>query len=148
LIRKLLDQAKDIEGAVTLAGDFIPFVLNKDSLSAHLFVVDSSGRSVILEYADNQWRRTYSDTSWQVLSTKPIYNVPDSHLRQHCWRYRSMSTTLEQTKGNLDWKAAMQILQDVTQKGTTWSVVYSPTARDLHFSVYQQWNTVYHIKPF
>jgi choloylglycine hydrolase len=143
LIRKILDQAKDIEEAVKLVEDFIPFVLNKESLSGHLFIVDSSGRSVILEYADNQWKPTYPGKSWQVLSTKPIYNVPDSELRRNCWRYRSMSRTLENTKGNADWRAAMRILQNVAQKGTTWSVVYLPVTKDVYFSVYQDWDTIY-----
>jgi hypothetical protein len=74
--------------------------------------------------------------------------VPDAKLREQCWRYRSMSETLEKTKGTVDWKTGMKILQDVTQKGTTWSIVYSLKSRELHFSVYQNWESVYHLKTF
>jgi hypothetical protein len=74
--------------------------------------------------------------------------VSDADLRDQCWRYRSISETLEKTKGNVDWKGAMNILQDVTQKGTTWSVIYSPTTKDLYFSIYQDWDKVYHLKGF
>ena len=42
----------------------------------------------------------------------------------------------------------MNILQDVAQKGTTWSAIYSPTTGDLYFSVYQKWDTIYHLKGF
>ena len=38
----------------------------------------------------------------------------------------------------------MTILRNAAQQGTTWSVVYSPTQKDLHFSVYQKWDTIYH----
>ncbi len=148
LMRKILDQTKTIEEAVDLVKNYIPFDIDQNSLTSHLIVADASGGSVILEYDQDRWRTTYGQKSWQVLSTKPVYNVPDAKLREQCWRYRSMSETLEKTKGNVDWKTGMKILQDVTQKGTTWSVVYSLTSRELHFSVYQNWESVYHLKTF
>jgi len=146
LIRKILDQTKNIEEVVDLVEKFIPFDLDKNSLSSHLFVADESGRSVILEYDQNQWKKTYGDRSWQVMTTKPIYNVSDSNLRERCWRYRSIAETLEKTKGNIDWKAGMKILQDVNQKGTTWSVIYSLPTKEVYFSVYQKWDIIYHLK--
>jgi hypothetical protein len=148
LMRKILDRTKNIQEAVDLAEKYIPFDIDQNSLTSHLIVADASGRSVILEYDQDQWRTVYGDKSWQVLSTRPIYNVPDAKLRDQCWRYRSMSETLEKTKGNVDWKAGMKILQDVTQKGTTWSVAYSLTSKELHFSVYQNWDKIYHLKFF
>jgi len=145
LIRKILDQTKTIEEAVNLVEKYVPFLLDKNSLQGHLLIVDSSGKSVILEYVQDQWKKIYPDKSWQVLTNRPIYNVPDANLKKKCWRYRSMSQTLEKTKGNVDWKEGMKILQDVTQKGTTWSVVYSLSKKELHFSVYQDWNKVYRL---
>lgn len=145
LIRKLLDQTKNIEEAVSLAEKFIPFDIDKNSLNSHLFIVDSSGSSVVLEYAQDQWRTTYGDKSWQVMSTKRIHNMSDADLRRECRRYKSMSETLENAEGTVGWKAGMRILQDVAQKGTTWSAVYSPTAKELYVSVYQQWDIIYRL---
>jgi predicted choloylglycine hydrolase len=146
LIRKILDHAKNTEEAANLVEKYVPFDIDKNSLNAHFFVVDSSGRSVILEYAQDQWRKIYGDKSWQVLTTRPIYNVSDADLRDKCWRYRSISETLANTEAGVDWKAGMNILRDVEQKGTTWSVVYSPPKKELYFSVYQKWDTIYHLK--
>jgi hypothetical protein len=43
----------------------------------------------------------------------------------------------------------MQRLRGVSLKeGTTWSVVYYLPAKELYFSVYQDWANVYHLKPF
>lgn len=145
LIRMILDQAKTVEEAANLVEKFIPFDLDRSSLNAHYLVADSSGRSVILEYDQDRWRRTYAAESWQVLSTKRIYNVPEANLRDNCWRYRIMSEALEKTQGNVDWEGGMRILQDVTQKGTTWSVVYCLPTKELYFCVYQDWETVYHL---
>lgn len=148
LMRKILDQTKNIEEAVRLVEKYIPFDIDQNSLTSHLIVADSSGRSVILEYDQDQWRKIYGDKPWQVLSTRPVYNVPDTKLRNQCWRYRSMSETLEKIEGNVDWKAGMKILQDVTQKGTTWSTIYSLTTKELYFSVYQEWDKIYHLVLF
>ena len=148
LIRKILDQTKNIEEAVVLVEKFIPFDLDKNSLNCHLFIADASGKSVVLEYVEDQWKRISGDRSWQVLTNRPVYNVPDAKLRDQCWRYRSISDSLEKTKGNVDWKAGLKILQDVRQKGTTWSVVYSLASKELYFSVYQNWNIIYHLETF
>jgi hypothetical protein len=146
LIRKILDQTKNIEEAAALVDNYIPFLLDKSSLDGHLFIADSSGRSVILEYVDDHWRRIYGDASWQVLTNKLVYDVPDAELRERCWRYRSMSEALENAGGTVDWKAGMNILHDVQQNGTTWSAIYSPTTKELYLSVYQRWDTIYHLR--
>jgi hypothetical protein len=145
LIRKILDQTRTVPDAIHLAEQYVPFDLDQNSLNAHFFVADSAGNSVILEYTDDQWQTIYSDKSWQVLTTKPVFNVPDSLLREQCWRHKSISETLEKTHGQVNRQSAMQILQDVEQKGTTWSIVYSPPQKELHFSVYKQWEKVYHL---
>jgi hypothetical protein len=145
LIRKLLDQTKTVVEAVNLVEKYIPFLLDKNSFAGHFLITDASGKSVILEYVEDQWRKIYGNASWQVLTNKPIYNVSDATLRDTCWRYRSISETLEKTEGNVDWKAGMKILQEVTQKGTTWSVIYSPPTKELYFSVYQEWDDIYHL---
>ena len=148
LIRKILDQTRNIEEAVELAGKYVPFMLDKDSLDGHLHITDSSGRSVILEYENDRWLTIQTDKSWQALTNKPMYEVPDEVLRESCWRYRCISETLETSGGKTDWMSGLQILRDVTQGGTTWSAVYSPTDRDLYLVVYQNWDKIYHIQAF
>lgn len=144
LVRKILDHAKNIDDAVVLAEKYVPFDLDRNSLNTHFYIVDSSGRSVILEYADNEWEKTYGDEYWQVLTNKSIFDVLESDLRDKCWRYKSISETLE-SEPRVGWKTGMKILQDVSQKGTTWSVVYSASTEELYFSVYQNWDTIYHL---
>ncbi len=77
-----------------------------------------------------------------------VYGVPDAKLRQECSRYKSLSETLELNNGHIDWRAGMQMLRNVSQKGTTWSVVYSLRSKDVYFSVYQTWEKIYHLQGF
>jgi hypothetical protein len=146
LVRKILDRAKDVEEAVKLAENFIPFDLDHHSLNTHFFVADESGRSVILEYVDDEWKKFSNQKPWQVLENRPIHDMTDEELRARGWRHRKMSEALEKAETVLDWQGGLAILEDVAQKGTSWSVVYSPTEKDLYFTVYQDWDTVYHLE--
>ncbi len=146
LVRKILDQARNVEEAVALVEKYIPFDLDASSLNAHYFVVDASGKSVVLEYTGDRWERTFGGKNWQVMTTRPVFNVQDEILRSKCWRYRSLCENLEGSKGVVDWQSGLRFLQDAAQTGTTWSVVYSPSERDLFFSVYQEWDKVYYFR--
>jgi hypothetical protein len=64
LVRKILDQTRTINEAANLVEKYIPFDLDKNSLNSHYFIVDASGSSVILEYAEDQWKKIYGDKSW------------------------------------------------------------------------------------
>lgn len=70
----------------------------------------------------------------------------DNSLVNQTWRYCGMSETLQNTRGNLSWETGMEILQDVKQIGTTWSLIYSHPTAELFFSVYQKWDTIYHLR--
>ena len=146
LIRRMLDQARTVDEAVNLAAQFTPFDLDSNSLNGHIMIADAAGRSVILEYTQDEWRVIPGDTSWQVMTTSPVYNVPDLELRDKCWRYRGISEALEQQQGVTDWEAAIEILQGAQQQGTTWSVAYSLPTTELYFCVYQNWDTVYRLR--
>jgi hypothetical protein len=148
LVRKILDRTKSIDEAVFLAEKCIPFDLDKNSLNCHLYIADASGRSVILEYSNDEWRKMYPDKDWQAMTNKVVYGTKDTELKEKCWRYKSILETLERTDGKINWQTGMQILRDVSQNGTTWSVVYSPVSGDIYFSVYQTWDKVYHIQGF
>ncbi len=148
LVRKILDQAGSVDEAAKLVEGYAPFDLDSHSLNTHLLVADVTGRSVVLEYGQKEWHRTYPEHPWQVMTNRAIAGVPDAKLREKCWRYKRTSETLEKTGGQVDWDGGMKMLKDVSQKGTTWSVIYRPTSRDLYLSVYQDWERVYHLRGF
>ncbi|GEM_PF-668022 len=148
LIRKILDHTKSVQEAERLVEQFIPFDLDQTSFNCHLYVADASGKSVVLEYRDGQWQKTYTTASWQAMTNKVVFNVPDTTLRRICWRYNTISETMEKRSNMIGWEGGMRLLKDVSQGGTTWSVIYSLISKDLYFSVYQTWDKVYHLKGF
>jgi len=148
IVRRLLDHSKTVDEAIKLVENYIPFDLTLEEINCHFFVSDASGKSVILEYQDSEWRKTLPANNWQVMTNNVIFDVPDTQLRKECWRYNTISTLLDNTNGNLNWNTGMQVLKDVSQSGTTWSVIYLPNLSKLYFSVYQSWDKVYRIHGF
>ena len=148
IVRKLLDHTKTVDEAIKFVEKYIPFDLTQTEINCHFLVSDATGKSVILEYQDNEWKKIYPDKKWQVMTNKVIFNVPDVKLREKCWRYDSISASLDKTNGNVNWNEGMHILKDVSQGGTTWSVIYLPNSNELYFSVYQSWDKIYHIQDF
>ncbi len=148
IVRKLLDQSRTVDEAVKLVQNVIPFDITPTEINCHFLVSDASGKSVILEYHDNEWKKSYPNRKWQVMTNKMIYNVPEAQLQEKCWRYNTISTLLDKSNGNVSWNEGMHILKDVSQEGTTWSVIYLPNSDEIYFSVYQTWDKIYHIKGF
>jgi hypothetical protein len=146
LVRKILDRCRTVEEALKLVEDYVPFDLDDSSLNCHFFVADASGRSVILEYVQDTWKKTFPGRNWQVLTNKVASDTLDSVLREKCWRYKTASEELEESGGRLDWAGGMRILKDVSQSGTTWSVVYLPRSAEILFSVYQDWDRIYRLR--
>ena len=148
IVRKLINHTKTVDEAISLVENYIPFDITPTEINCHFLVSDASGKSVILEYLDNEWKKIYPGKEWQVMTNKVMFNTPDDKLREMCWRYNSISETLDNNKGIVDWDEGMQILRDVSQSGTTWSVVYLPNTTELYFSVYQNWDKIYHLQDF
>ena len=148
IVRKLLDHTKTVDEAIKFVEKYIPFDLTQTEINCHFLVSDATGKSVILEYLDNEWKKIYPDKKRQVMTNKVIFNVSDIKLREKCWRYNSISSSLDKTNGTINWDEGMQILKDVSQGGTTWSVIYLPNSTELYFSVYQTWDKIYHIQGF
>jgi len=146
LVRKILDHARTVDEAMLLVEGFVPFDLDDSSLNAHFYVADAAGHSVVLEYTPGGWTRSFPDGSWQVTTNRVVHDVADADLRQQCWRYKAISEDLEKKSGRLDgWASGMQILKDVAQTGTTWSVVYLPAKEEIDLAVYQDWHRVYRL---
>ena len=76
-----------------------------------------------------------------VLPNEEPWHVATNHLRINtqgdggCWRYRSISNQLASLGGRLDAQAAMQLLSQVKQGITQWSVVYNMNKGDIHVAV-------------
>jgi hypothetical protein len=136
LIRKILDGAKNLDEAATIANNYNVFDNGVGTISHHLLVADAWGNSAVLEFNQGAFQIVEDSTASQVLTNIPVYGRPVSQLRALCWRYRSAYDALEAAAGDVDWGEAMGILQSVSlsfpQAATVWSAVYDLKARGVY----------------
>ena len=77
------------------------------------------------------------------------WHLATNHLRciatgdGGCQRYHILSERLSTANGHLDAKAAMQLLSEVAQSGTQWSVAYNLTSGEVSVVIGQSYKTVF-----
>ncbi len=138
VIRQMLDHARNVDEAVEIFKKY-----NIDFSSAvpiHYLLADPSGKAVLLEY--------YKDELYQLANENP-WHLATNHLRciakgdGNCWRYHILSDGLTASNGQLDPTSAMQLLADVKQTSTQWSVVYNMNTGDVNVVVGMNYDTVH-----
>jgi len=142
LVREILDHAKNIDEAVAIIQNHNVFDSGVDAVSHHLLISDPSGRSVIVEYFEDEWRTMPNEKPWQVITNSPLYQKSEKSRKNVCWRYKILSETFEKDKENITWEQGFDILKSVSGKGTQWSTICDMQKREIYISLYRDFNKV------
>jgi hypothetical protein len=129
IIREMLDHAQNVDEAVAIMDSY-----NIDWLGGppiHYLIADRYGESVLVEYYENKMVVLPDGGNWHqatnfILSSDP--QNPDGR----CWRYDAISQQMNQTNGKLSVDEAIELLSDVSQGSTQWSVVYDISGMKIH----------------
>lgn len=142
-IRLMLDYARDVEEAVALLGDYnIAF----GGPPLHYLIADATGRSAVVEFVDGDMRVLFNDVPWQVSTNFVISEAEIPGSDATCWRYRFAHEALEDANGCLSREQAMALLEEVSQPGTLWSIVYGIGSRDLDIVMSRQFSSVHRFR--
>jgi hypothetical protein len=144
IIREVLDHARNVDEAVALFKKYNIHFAGGPPI--HYLVADRSGKAVLVEMIEGEL---------VVLPNESPWHLATNHLRATasgdggCLRYHLLSETLTSDKGQLDEKTAMQLLSNVAQSGTQWSVIYNLTRGDISVAIGQKYDPVYtfHLEP-
>jgi hypothetical protein len=121
IIREMLDHARTVDQAVELMQSYnIDFA---GGPPVHYLMADASGKSVLVEYFNGEMHVLENEQPWH-LATNFLRSSVDDPADGHCWRYNKIAARLAETDGRIDVQAAMQLLAEVAQNNTQWSVVY------------------------
>ena len=142
LVREILDHAKNIDEAVAIIQNHNVFDSGTDAVSHHLLISDPSGRSVIVEYFEGEWRTMPNERPWQVITNSPLYQKSEKSRRNVCWRYKILSETFAKDKENITWEQGFHILESVSVKGTQWSTIYDMKKREIYISLYRDFKKI------
>ena len=117
-IRAILDKCATVDEALALLQAYDMKSLYK--VTNHLFITERSGRSVVVEWEDNEMKVVEADAVTNFVMSKPEH--------EPCERYDTIVGRFEETGRVMSCDDAMDLLMDVSQNGerikTQWSCVY------------------------
>jgi hypothetical protein len=121
-IRLLLDYARTLDEAVALLADYNVAWGNGPPL--HYLVADAAGKSAVIEYIDGEMHVLPAEKPWHVATNFLLDGVDPLDGRLYCNRYRQAYDILDAAGGSTNPHTALELLEDVSQKSTLWSVIY------------------------
>lgn len=140
IIRQILDHARTVDEAVEIMQRYsIDFT---DGPSLHYLIADATGKSVLVEYNHGEMQVIPNDRPWQV-ATNFLRSSVEHPENGNYWRYNKISTQLTETNGRVNPNAAMQLLADVAQNNTQWSVIYQMNNGTIIVAMGQQYQDMY-----
>jgi hypothetical protein len=142
IIRQVLDHARNVDEALEIFEQYnIDF---SGGPPIHYLLADSRGEALLIEFYQGEMVVLPNETPWHLATNHLRFNTQGDG---GCWRYHAISERLTSLDGQLDEQAAMQILSQVKQAITQWSVVYDMSNGDIHVAMggdYQT-NFIFHL---
>jgi hypothetical protein len=121
ILREILDHARDVNEATALIKSYtIDF---EGGPPVHYLIADANGKSILVEFYRGEMRLIENEGAWH-LATNFLRSSVENPQDGNCWRYNKINARLIESQGMLDSKSAMNLLAEVSQDITQWSVVY------------------------
>ena len=153
LIRLVLDKAASVEEAVKLIKQYD--LHDSTGGPYHFQITDKSGKSVIVEYYQNEIQVIESETNFQIMTNHALnsFENDDSTFSSTYGRYDTIDNTLSQSNGILSVEESFNLLQEVKMSwdayeggnagGALYSAVYNLDKLELQFVYKSNMDTVY-----
>ena len=156
MMREVLDHASNVDEAVAIFHNYN--IDMEGGPPIHYLIADSSGRSVLVEFYQGEIVVIPNETAWHLATNflrasagasaeGPVLSeveVPAlSEVEGECWRYDRISQRLTEAQGRMTAQDAVDLLAEVSQEGTQWSVVYGMSSGDIHVTMGREYDDVH-----
>ncbi|MBN6039176.1 linear amide C-N hydrolase [Amycolatopsis sp. 195334CR] len=108
----------------------------------HYLVADAAGQAAVIEFVDGAMVVHRQAGPWQALVNFELTGT-DEPTRQADPRYATASRALSTSDGRLDQAQAMDLLSQVRQGHTQWSVVYGQKTGEIRIATGRRYDTVH-----
>jgi hypothetical protein len=140
VIRKMLDHASNVDEAVAILQSYN--IRWGGGPPLHYLIADSSGRSVLVEFYEGEMVMIPNETPWH-LATNHLRAIAGETGHSGCWRYDRIYQRLTETEGQLAAQDAIDLLAEVSQEETQWSIVYGMNTGDVNVAMGQQYDNLH-----
>ncbi len=140
VIRMILDQAANVDEAIAILESHNIDIAGGPPL--HYLIADRTGHSVLVEFYQGEMIVIANQEPWHQ-ATNFLRTEARGLDAGICWRYDTIYQRLVDTAGEISAQQAMDLLQEVSQQGTQWSVVYGISTGEIMVSMGRRYETVH-----
>ncbi len=140
IMRLVLEGAQTADEAVEIIRSFS--ITNKGGPHLHYLLADRLGKAALIEYVDGELIVHQNLEAWHVATNFTVASVNETPIGQ-CPRYDLITRTLHDAKGILSTDRAMDLLQQVSQSNTQWSIVYDLSHLTIQMALGRDFNTIH-----
>jgi hypothetical protein len=139
IIRAVLDQARTVGEAVRI---FEQYNVYMESVPIHYLLADANGEAVLIEYYQGQMSVIPNSEAYH-LATNFLVTAAGEETSGQCARYDRVAEKLGESGGRLTKEVALELLSEVSQPSTQWSVVYELHAQQVHVALGREYERVH-----
>jgi hypothetical protein len=129
VMRKVLDEASTVDEALAI------FESHNIDMGwgppIHYLIADTGGRAALVEFYQGGMVVLPNSDPWHQ-ATNFLRSSVEGSAKGQCRRYDTLSRRLQESGGLLHAQEAMDLLSEVAQGGTQWSVVYEMMSGDIN----------------
>jgi hypothetical protein len=140
VIRKILDLASNVDEAIAVLQSYN--VTMGGGPPIHYLIAAPPGQAVLIEFYQGEMVVIPNETTWH-LATNFLRASVGASAEGECWRYDEILHRLTETEGRSTAQEAIDLLADVSQEGTQWSVIYGMSTGDVQVIMGRQYEDVY-----
>jgi hypothetical protein len=140
VIRKMLDHASNADEAVAILQSYN--IRWGGGPPLHYLIADSSGRSVLVEFYQGEMVIIPNETPWH-LATNFLRASAGESAEGECWRYDRISQRLTEAEGQMTTQDTIDLLAEVSQGETQWSIVYGMNTGDVNVAMGQHYDNLH-----
>ena len=147
LMRWMLDRARTVDEAVdVLRGANISW---SGGVTIHYLIADASGKSALVEYVQGKMVVLPATEPWHLATNFYVSTASDGPVAPpgSCPRYDRLVSTLRRAGGVLQVDQALDLLHQVSNERTQWSVIYDLSRHSVHVVMAGKFETVYTFEP-
>jgi predicted choloylglycine hydrolase len=127
IIREILDHAATVDEAVEL---LVRYNIDMSEVPIHYLIASAAGDSALVEFYRGEMQVFRNKVAWQQ-ATNFLVAATDGNTKGQCPRYDRIGQGLSSVEGRLSAQDALDLLAQVSQEGTQWSVVYNLTSGEI-----------------